>query len=73
MIQLLHPIGDDSSCILYRRWGRIGENGQILTKVSRVAVYMCTIVEIAARDHIQDPRPFTSSRSFSGARRVSTG
>lgn len=32
VIQLLHPIGNDSSCILYTRWGRVGENGQKLEK-----------------------------------------
>ncbi|KAL1740847.1 PARP-1-like protein [Schizophyllum fasciatum] len=28
VIQLLHPIGNDSSCWLYTRWGRVGERGQ---------------------------------------------
>ncbi|KAL4247742.1 Poly [ADP-ribose] polymerase [Abortiporus biennis] len=28
VIQLLHPIGNDSSCTLFTRWGRVGENGQ---------------------------------------------
>ncbi|KAI9062258.1 PARP-domain-containing protein [Trametes sanguinea] len=28
VIQLLHPIGDNSQCTLYTRWGRVGENGQ---------------------------------------------
>ncbi|KAL4069316.1 poly polymerase catalytic domain-containing protein [Scleroderma citrinum] len=28
VIQLLHPIGSNSSCTLYTRWGRVGENGQ---------------------------------------------
>ncbi|KAK7688213.1 hypothetical protein QCA50_008583 [Cerrena zonata] len=32
VIQLLHPIEDDSSCILYHRWGRVGENGQTQKK-----------------------------------------
>jgi poly [ADP-ribose] polymerase len=28
VIQLLHPIGNENNCILYTRWGRVGENGQ---------------------------------------------
>jgi poly [ADP-ribose] polymerase 2/3/4 len=28
VIQLLHPIGNNSQCILYTRWGRVGESGQ---------------------------------------------
>ncbi|KAF9229724.1 PARP-domain-containing protein [Gyrodon lividus] len=28
VIQLLHPIGNDAACMLYTRWGRVGENGQ---------------------------------------------
>ncbi|KAL1755215.1 PARP-1-like protein [Schizophyllum commune] len=28
VIQLLHPIGNESSCWLYTRWGRVGERGQ---------------------------------------------
>ncbi|OAX43641.1 PARP-domain-containing protein [Rhizopogon vinicolor AM-OR11-026] len=28
VIQLLHPIGNDTQCSLYTRWGRVGENGQ---------------------------------------------
>ncbi|KIJ21425.1 hypothetical protein PAXINDRAFT_95005 [Paxillus involutus ATCC 200175] len=28
VIQLLHPIGNDASSMLYTRWGRVGENGQ---------------------------------------------
>ncbi|KIJ68826.1 hypothetical protein HYDPIDRAFT_147452 [Hydnomerulius pinastri MD-312] len=28
VIQLLHPIGNDKHCMLYTRWGRVGENGQ---------------------------------------------
>ncbi|CDO69839.1 hypothetical protein BN946_scf184803.g37 [Trametes cinnabarina] len=28
VIQLLHPVGDNSQCTLYTRWGRVGENGQ---------------------------------------------
>ncbi|KAG2119117.1 poly polymerase catalytic domain-containing protein [Suillus discolor] len=27
VIQLLHPIGNDTQCSLYTRWGRVGENG----------------------------------------------
>lgn len=27
VIQLLHPIGNDTKCCLYTRWGRVGENG----------------------------------------------
>jgi predicted DNA-binding WGR domain protein len=27
VIQLLHPIGNNSSCTLYTRWGRVGETG----------------------------------------------
>jgi len=33
VLQLLHPIGNDSSCILFTRWGRVGENGQTQKKV----------------------------------------
>ncbi|KAI0073797.1 PARP-domain-containing protein [Panus rudis PR-1116 ss-1] len=32
VIQLLHPIGNDSTCVLFTRWGRVGENGQQQTK-----------------------------------------
>jgi poly [ADP-ribose] polymerase len=28
VIQILHPIGNDGSCTLFTRWGRVGENGQ---------------------------------------------
>lgn len=28
MIQLLHPVGNPSSCVLFTRWGRVGEGGQ---------------------------------------------
>ncbi|KAL6305692.1 poly polymerase catalytic domain-containing protein [Sparassis latifolia] len=31
-IQLLHPIGDRSTCTLFTRWGRVGENGQMQKK-----------------------------------------
>lgn len=34
MIQVLHPIGNDSGCTLFTRWGRVGENGQQQRKVS---------------------------------------
>ncbi|KAK7029695.1 hypothetical protein VNI00_014393 [Paramarasmius palmivorus] len=27
-LQLLHPIGNPSQCILFTHWGRVGENGQ---------------------------------------------
>ncbi|KZV95622.1 PARP-domain-containing protein [Exidia glandulosa HHB12029] len=32
VLQLLHPIGNSSNCILYTRWGRVGENGSNQTK-----------------------------------------
>ncbi|THH00346.1 hypothetical protein EW026_g2179 [Hermanssonia centrifuga] len=32
VIQLLHPIGNPSSCMLFTRWGRVGENGQQMKK-----------------------------------------
>ncbi|KAI8983179.1 PARP-domain-containing protein [Trametes punicea] len=28
VLQLLHPIGNNFGCILFTRWGRVGENGQ---------------------------------------------
>ncbi|VDC02029.1 unnamed protein product [Peniophora sp. CBMAI 1063] len=28
VIQLLHPTGNNNSCYLFTRWGRVGENGQ---------------------------------------------
>ncbi|KAH9855747.1 poly polymerase catalytic domain-containing protein [Lenzites betulinus] len=28
VLQLLHPAGNESNCILFTRWGRVGENGQ---------------------------------------------
>ncbi|KAI0697472.1 PARP-domain-containing protein [Cytidiella melzeri] len=28
VIQLLHPVGNSSTCTLFTRWGRVGENGQ---------------------------------------------
>ncbi|KAF8954823.1 poly polymerase catalytic domain-containing protein [Flammula alnicola] len=34
VLQLLHPIGNPSSCALFTRWGRVGENGQCQTKGS---------------------------------------
>ncbi|EPQ61114.1 PARP-domain-containing protein, partial [Gloeophyllum trabeum ATCC 11539] len=33
VIQVLHPIGNTSTCQLFVRWGRIGENGQSQVKV----------------------------------------
>uniref|UniRef100_A0ABQ0M6C5 Poly [ADP-ribose] polymerase n=1 Tax=Mycena chlorophos TaxID=658473 RepID=A0ABQ0M6C5_MYCCL len=32
VLQLLHPIGNDSSCILFTRWGRVGASGQTQVK-----------------------------------------
>ncbi|THH11380.1 hypothetical protein EW145_g694 [Phellinidium pouzarii] len=32
VLQLLHPINDASSCLLFVRWGRTGENGASQTK-----------------------------------------
>ncbi|KAF9485628.1 PARP-domain-containing protein [Pholiota conissans] len=32
VIQLLHPIGSNSNCILFTRWGRVGDHGQTQTK-----------------------------------------
>ncbi|KAE9409403.1 PARP-domain-containing protein [Gymnopus androsaceus JB14] len=32
VLQLLHPIGSPESCILYTRWGRVGENGKTQMK-----------------------------------------
>lgn len=34
VMQVLHPIGNPASCVLYVRWGRVGEKGQSQTKVS---------------------------------------
>ncbi|KAH7104705.1 PARP-domain-containing protein, partial [Auriculariales sp. MPI-PUGE-AT-0066] len=34
VIQVLHNIGNDASCILFTRWGRVGEDGQSQTKGS---------------------------------------
>lgn len=34
VLQLLHPIGNDSQVTLYTRWGRVGENGASQTKVT---------------------------------------
>ncbi|KAI0820615.1 poly polymerase catalytic domain-containing protein [Trametes gibbosa] len=28
VLQLLHPVGNEANCILFTRWGRVGENGQ---------------------------------------------
>ncbi|KAI9062257.1 PARP-domain-containing protein [Trametes sanguinea] len=28
ILQVLHPVGDSSKCVLYTRWARVGENGQ---------------------------------------------
>lgn len=33
ILQLLHPIGNSSTCQLFTRWGRVGENGQSQFKV----------------------------------------
>ena len=27
VLQLLHPVGNDSACVLFTRWGRVGERG----------------------------------------------
>ncbi|KAG0699726.1 hypothetical protein DFH29DRAFT_35629 [Suillus ampliporus] len=32
VVQLLHSVGDDAQCLLYTRWGRVGENGQSQVK-----------------------------------------
>ncbi|KAF7297838.1 Poly [ADP-ribose] polymerase [Mycena kentingensis (nom. inval.)] len=32
VIQLLHPVGNDSNCILFTRWGRVGADGQTQVK-----------------------------------------
>ncbi|EJD55242.1 PARP-domain-containing protein [Auricularia subglabra TFB-10046 SS5] len=32
VIQLLHPVGNNSHCTLFTRWGRVGENGQTQQK-----------------------------------------
>ncbi|KAI0329175.1 PARP-domain-containing protein [Cubamyces sp. BRFM 1775] len=32
ILQLLHPVGNSSNCLLYTHWGRVGENGQFQTK-----------------------------------------
>lgn len=32
VLQLLHPISSNTSCILYTRWGRVGERGASQTK-----------------------------------------
>jgi poly [ADP-ribose] polymerase len=43
VLQLLHPTGNNSSCILHTRWGRVGESGQKLTKVRRDYVFKSTV------------------------------
>lgn len=35
VLQLLHPIGSDSACVLLTRWGRVGEIGASQRKVRR--------------------------------------
>ncbi|KAJ7226070.1 poly polymerase catalytic domain-containing protein [Mycena pura] len=32
VLQLLHPIGNESQCILFTRWGRVGADGQTQVK-----------------------------------------
>ncbi|KAG9223226.1 hypothetical protein CCMSSC00406_0000085 [Pleurotus cornucopiae] len=32
VIQLLHPISNNNTCVLFTRWGRVGENGQTQVK-----------------------------------------
>ncbi|KAJ7102466.1 poly polymerase catalytic domain-containing protein [Mycena belliarum] len=32
VLQLLHPIGNDSQCVLFTRWGRVGADGQTQLK-----------------------------------------
>ncbi|KAF7306447.1 Poly [ADP-ribose] polymerase [Mycena indigotica] len=32
VLQLLHPVGNDTSCILFTRWGRVGADGQTQVK-----------------------------------------
>lgn len=38
VLQLLHPIGNASNCLLFLRWGRTGENGASQTKVCERAL-----------------------------------
>lgn len=33
VLQLLHPISNNSSCLLFTRWGRVGESGSSQRKV----------------------------------------
>ncbi len=55
LLQLLHPIGNNASCILHTRWGRVGENGQSQQKVCTLQAGMC--VGFVADSVLQGPWP----------------
>jgi len=42
VLQLLHPIGNSSACVLFTRWGRVGETGISQLKVRHSFVVVGT-------------------------------
>lgn len=54
VIQVVHPIGNASSCTLFTRWGRVGENGQQQQKVRCLA---CSSGQEYSRICVQGPFP----------------
>jgi poly [ADP-ribose] polymerase len=44
VLQLLHPIGNNTQCTLYTRWGRVGENGANQVKVLHRFVVVSTLL-----------------------------
>ena len=51
VLQVLHPIGNDSTCLLFTRWGRVGEAGASQRKVG----YPFIVTETASYNYLQGP------------------
>ena len=74
VLQLLHPIGNSSSCVLLTRWGRVGEIGASQRKVKHpFAVAEAISYGILFRAHSRLLSLFLSSRNSSNPRRPRTG
>ena len=52
VLQLLHPIGNSSTCVLLTRWGRVGETGASQRKVRHLFAVTGTA---SYDDHLQGP------------------
>lgn len=51
VLQLLHPIGNNTSCVLFTRWGRVGETGSSQRKVR----YFFSVTTTASYGSLQGP------------------